>query len=218
MLHPNMRQLTSTQSGRERLLDAAVHTIRAKGYSGTTVDDICRAAGVTKGGFFHHFASKEELGVEAARHFSAMADSLFGQAAYHGFADPLDRVFGYVDLRRAIVQGQLPEYTCLLGTMVQETYVTHPAIRAVCEEHIWGNAAMVEGDIAEAIERHGIGGEWTAEGLALHTQAVLQGAFILAKAKGGGEAGRRVAADSVDHLRRYLELLFNRAAAQKAGE
>jgi TetR/AcrR family transcriptional regulator, transcriptional repressor for nem operon len=34
---------------------------------------------------------------------------------------------------------------------------------------------------------------------------VLQGAFILAKAKGA-----EVATDSVDHLRRYVELLFNR--------
>ena len=40
-----------------------------------------------------------------------------------------------------------------------------------------------------------------------HTQAVLQGAFILAKAKGGA----KVAAASVDHLRRYIELLFQPA-------
>jgi TetR/AcrR family transcriptional repressor of nem operon len=46
--------------------------------------------------------------------------------------------------------------------------------------------------------------DWTAKSLALHTQAVLQGAFILAKAKGGAE----IAADSIDHLIRYLELLF----------
>jgi hypothetical protein len=40
-----------------------------------------------------------------------------------------------------------------------------------------------------------------------HTQAVLQGAFILAKAKGGA----KVAAASVDHLRRYIELLLQPA-------
>ncbi|MEO6292178.1 MAG: hypothetical protein ABIO88_06100 [Burkholderiaceae bacterium] len=48
--------------------------------------------------------------------------------------------------------------------------------------------------------------DWTAESLALHTQAVLQGAFILAKAKGSAP----IAADSVDHLRRYVEMLFGR--------
>ncbi len=50
----------------------------------------------------------------------------------------------------------------------------------------------------------GITADWTPASLALHTQAVLQGAFILAKAKGGPA----VAEESVDHLRRYIELLF----------
>jgi TetR/AcrR family transcriptional regulator, transcriptional repressor for nem operon len=45
---------------------------------------------------------------------------------------------------------------------------------------------------------------WSADSLALHTQAVLQGAFILAKAKGGPA----VAEESVDHLARYIGLLF----------
>jgi TetR/AcrR family transcriptional repressor of nem operon len=191
-----------------RLLDAAVYQIRAKGYSGTTVDDLCLAAGVTKGGFFHHFKNKEELAVAAAHHFASMADGLFRQAFYRRLADPLERVLGYVEFRKSILQGELPQYTCLLGTMVQEAYDTHPAIRAACEECIWGNAAMVQVDIEEAIERYGIAGDWSAESLALHTQAVIQGAFILAKAKHG--AG--VATDSLDHLRRYLQLLFNTAA------
>jgi TetR/AcrR family transcriptional regulator, transcriptional repressor for nem operon len=60
---------------------------------------------------------------------------------------------------------------------------------------------------------HGVRAEWTAQSLALHTQAVLQGAFILAKAKGGAE----IAAASIDHLRRYIELLFQ-PATQKGKE
>ena len=47
---------------------------------------------------------------------------------------------------------------------------------------------------------------WTAESLALHTQAVLQGAFILAKAKDSVS----VAIDSINHLKRYVTLLFSR--------
>jgi TetR/AcrR family transcriptional regulator, transcriptional repressor for nem operon len=47
-------------------------------------------------------------------------------------------------------------------------------------------------------------GDWSAESLALHTLSVIQGAFILARAKGSAA----VAAESLDHLRLYLELLF----------
>ncbi len=197
--------LAKSQSGaKTKLLDAALSVIRAKGYSATAVDDICQTAGVTKGAFFHHFKSKEDLAVSAAGHFSAIADSLFSTAAYRGLPDPLDRLLGYVDFRKAILQGDLPDFTCLLGTMVQEAYETHPRIREACDEAISEHAAVVESDIAEAMRKYGINAEWTAKSLALYTQAVIQGAFILAKAQRGPD----VAADCLDHLRRYLKMLF----------
>ena len=68
------------------------------------------------------------------------------------------RLLGYVDFRREILQGELPEYTCLLGTMVQEAYATHPAIREACEREIVGHAATLEADIAAAMARAGQGG------------------------------------------------------------
>jgi TetR/AcrR family transcriptional repressor of nem operon len=189
-----------------KLLDAAVGVIRAKGYSATTVDEICQRAGVTKGGFFHHFESKEALAVAAAEHFSSMAESLFSAAPYRVLPDPVDRLLGYVDFRKAILQGELPEYTCLLGTMVQEAYDTHPSIRLACEAGLLEHAQVLEADVSEALRKYGVSPEWSAESLALYMQAVIQGAFVLAKATQCSE----VAAACLDHLRRYLELLFNR--------
>ena len=88
-------------SARTHLLNAAFSLIRAKGYSATSVDDLCRAAGVTKGAFFHHFKSKEELAVAAAQHWSDVTGALFAAAPYHALPDPLDRVLGYLDFRMA---------------------------------------------------------------------------------------------------------------------
>ena len=106
--------------------------------------------------------------------------------------------------------GDLPEYTCLVGTMVQETYDTHPAIRQACDTSISGHAATLVPDIEAAIRQRGIRGDWTAESLALYIQATIQGAFILAKAK----LSREVAAECINHLRRYLELLFSQQYPQ----
>ena len=203
----------STSGGaRSKLLDAAVAIIRQKGYAATSVDELCARAGVTKGAFFHHFPSKDSLAVAAVDQWSQMSIALFTAAPYHHFDDPLDRILGYLDFRKAMLRGEVAEFTCLAGTMVQEVYGTHPDLRHACDASISGQAATLESDIADAMKRYHIREAWTAESLALHTQAVLQGAFILAKARGLAA----VAEASIDHLRRYVELLFRRAT-KKAG-
>ncbi len=193
--------LSAKPDGKTRLLDAALAVIRTKGYSAATVDDICRAAGVSKGSFFHYFRDKEALAIAAAEHFSAGAAALFAAAAYHDDPDPRERVLRYADLRAAMLRGDFADFTCLLGTMVQETYATHPAIRAACDQHIRLHADVVAQDLVAAKRAYAPDAPWTAESMALFTQAVIQGAFILAKAH--DDPG--VAVECIAHLRRYLE-------------
>jgi AcrR family transcriptional regulator len=52
---------TSDPSARERVLGAAVDLFAQQGYDGTSVSEVIARAGVAKGGFYHHFASKEAL-------------------------------------------------------------------------------------------------------------------------------------------------------------
>ena len=203
-----MEIISSLPSARAKLLSAAVKLMRKKGYDSTTVGELCKEADVTKGAFFHHFASKEALGVAATTFWTAWTSPLFDTAPYHGFKDPLDQLIGYIDFRRQILQGQsLPESTCLLGILAQEKFETSPVIRDACFQAIATHADHVGKIIAAAQARHAPQASWHAESLALYTQAVIQGAFVLAKAKNDVA----LAADMILHLRRYFELLFHHA-------
>ena len=93
-------------SAKDKILDAALMVIRAKGYTATTVDSLFAASDVTKGAFFHHFKSKDDLGIAAADHFSELTSGLFATAPYRTLKDPLDRLLGYIDFRRAILQAR----------------------------------------------------------------------------------------------------------------
>ena len=51
----------SSDTTKQRILEAAKTLLSSHGYESTTIDDIITAAGVTKGAFYHYFKSKEHL-------------------------------------------------------------------------------------------------------------------------------------------------------------
>jgi TetR/AcrR family transcriptional regulator, transcriptional repressor for nem operon len=202
------RSLKSDTPGvKVRLIEAAMMIVRQKGYSATSIDDLCKAAGVTKGAFFHHFASKEALAVAGAEQWTARAEQLiFTLPDWTRIEDPLERLLAHIDFRLAMLDGPIEAFTCFVGTMVQETFASNDAIRAACDLSITAYAKRLAEDIQPGIDTYGIRDGVTALDLAYHIQAVLQGAFIMAKAKGDPAIAR----DSVTHLKRYVALLFSK--------
>jgi TetR/AcrR family transcriptional repressor of nem operon len=199
------RSATPQHESKTRLLDAMLKLVRAKGYAATRVDDVCAEAGLTKGSFFHHFKSKEDLALAAVAHWDAHTTGFFAEAPYHQGAGPRERLLAYVDFRKAILTGDMTEFTCFAGNIVQEAWRSHPEISGPLADNIVNHGKTLQADIEAAMRQYRVKGDWTAESLALHIQAVVQGGFIMAKATGGAAA----AAQSLDHLRRYLELTFS---------
>ena len=198
--------------GRAAILEAALRLFRQKGFAATSVDDLCAAAGVTKGAFFHHFRSKDDLGTAAVRHWSDTTAAMFAAADYHRLADPLDRVFGYLDLRRSFLAGEIWAFSCVAGTLAQETHASHPAIRDAAGQAVRGGAAHVHDHLAEALARHPVAGVDAAT-LAQFVQVAVQGGIVVAKALDDPAA----AMAAFDHVERYLRLLFGRDPAPAMG-
>lgn len=208
------REVTLTpHESKMKLLDATLKVVRTKGYAATRIEDVCAEAGLTKGSLFHHFKSKEDLALAAVTHWDVLSAQTFAAAPYHSVADPLGRLMAYVVFLKAILTGELPDYTCFAGRIVQEAYPTHPEVSATCARNIISQAQVLEAAIRAAMREHGIHATWTAESLARHITAVIHGGFIPAKAQGSAA----VAVENLDHLRRYLELPFGQGRPRRAG-
>src|SRR5579883_1481679 len=142
--------MTQTDS-KTKLLEATLKVVRAKGYAAARVEDVCAEAGLTKGSFFHHFKSKDDLGLAAAKFWRERADALFAAADYHLPADPRERLLAYVDFRKSLLTDDFTDFTCFAGDIVQEAYVTHPEVCEAAAAAILGHSESLEADAAAAM-------------------------------------------------------------------
>jgi TetR/AcrR family transcriptional regulator, transcriptional repressor for nem operon len=193
------------EATREKLLAAAERLMLSKGYAATTVEEVCDAATLTKGAFFHHFQDKEALGRAAAARFVGRAAGAFRKAPFRRETDPLRRVFGFVDFMIDLSSRAIPT-GCLVGMFSLELADTHPRIRGFCAETFSAWAEGLRKLLDDAKAAHAPRASFDTKSLALHFFAVLEGALIVDKAL----RRRRVVKQSLLHYRSYLATLFGR--------
>jgi TetR/AcrR family transcriptional regulator, transcriptional repressor for nem operon len=111
-------------SVREQLIASAVEVFHARGFNGCSVQDIVDAAGVPKGSFYNHFDSKEALGVEVVRAYTALVGAYVVEAGaadiLSGEGTPLQRIRGYFE---AVIEQNVScgvRKGCLLGNFAIE--------------------------------------------------------------------------------------------------
>ena len=188
-----------------RLLDAAERLMLAQGFSATTVDEICEAAKLTKGSFFHYFQSKEQLGEELLSRFCA-AGSQLHRSFCGQERDPLKRVYRYVDAAARMAQHPSTNHGCLLGGFAQELCDTHPGIRLVCEQGFNEWARQFTEELARAKARYVPKASFRPRELAEHFIALLEGSLILGKTR----HNMAVVAQNLRQFKAYLRTLFKR--------
>jgi AcrR family transcriptional regulator len=91
-------------------MKAAVDCFAEQGYTTTSVDEICRRAGVSKGAFYHHFTSKQEFFQELQNSWLAELDTQM-DAIRWGAATVPEGLLNMAEMLRVVFQvadGQLP--------------------------------------------------------------------------------------------------------------
>lgn len=89
------------QKTREKLIDAAIPLLAAKGVSGTSIEDLAEAAGMTRGAFYSNFASRDELVLAVCDHAIGRAMERVNEVADVGL-DQITREVGRQDKHQLI--------------------------------------------------------------------------------------------------------------------
>ncbi len=178
------------QASHERIVETAARAIRRGGFQGVGVADIMKEAGLTHGGFYAHFASRDALLAEALAHA--------GQHAGSDGATGIERRIARgqaagASALRALVEAYLSdshlgavENGCPVAALLSEMPRQAPEVRAAAAQRVRDLVSLVERALPDGTEA----------GRAVAIASQLVGALQLARALGDNAEGRAVLAAS----------------------
>src|SRR5258707_198052 len=161
-----------TAQKHQRILNESIRLFRERGFSGVSVSEVMKAAGLTHGPFYNHFASKEELMAEALAY--GVARSAAGVEALAADKDVKDAKARYVEDYLSAAHRDAPGSGCSFAALSAEVR-QEPQVRGPFTAHLKAAVQHLTRWLPWKSKR-------TARGDAITTMAALLGAIILARA------------------------------------
>jgi AcrR family transcriptional regulator len=169
---------TRKELSHDRILDVASRAIRRSGYRGLGVADIMKEAGLTHGGFYAHFASRDALMVEAMQRASHDNRAALSEAMERWMAKGSSRFASLISAYLHDSNLDRPEQGCVVAALASEMTRQDDAVREEAQRRVTDLVALVEASLPTGTE----------PGQAAVVAATMVGALQLARTL-GGQAG-----------------------------
>jgi TetR/AcrR family transcriptional repressor of nem operon len=198
---------------REKILDAAQGLMLQRGYAGMTVDHVLERVGITKGAFFHHFKSKDELARSLLERFAERDVQIYAETRAQAEKlsdDPLQQILIFVRLFEDMFADMTEPYPgCLFASYLYELQLFGEDTRAIIRGSFARWRKLLQEKFDAIIRQYPPKNAVSAAALADAFTVVLEGAFITGKAM--NEPG--VVGEQLRLYRNYIELLFGATVA-----
>lgn len=188
---------------RERILETAERLVIDNGYAATSLDRVIAESHSSKGSFFHHFASKDDLARALVERYVAADIGHLDAAVAEVIAatdDPSERVIRFLRIFEDTADELMAaQSSCLYVSVLTERQLVERGTSAQIEQAILAWRDGLARLLADALPDSG---ELDLEALADHVFVTFEGAFLLCRAT--GDPG---------HMRRQLRALRQLAGA-----
>jgi TetR/AcrR family transcriptional repressor of nem operon len=185
---------------REQVVAQAAALFNQRGYHRASMSDIMLATGLTKGGIYRHFESKEQLSLEAFRFAMEQMGQRF-TAALAGRSSARAKLRAVISVYARIPFDPPIPGGCPLLNAAVEADDGDPELRAEARRAVGGLLDALRGILREGHERGELDPENDANACAHVLVAQLEGAVMLAKLQGSLEPMRH----TVAHLERWVD-------------
>ena len=193
---------------REKILDAAEELVMDLGFGATSIDKVITKAGITKGAFFYHFATKNDMAFALVSRFAdsdVKTTNEMVERAERLASDPVQRLLVCIGLfEEMFSHGDAPSHGCLLATFCYESALIDDRTSIIVSDTLKESRRALRKmlDAAVAVRKPRI--QVNLDDLADMFTAVLEGAFVLERSF----QDKGLIARQLRHYRNYLELIF----------
>ena len=198
----------SGEQTREKILEAAQDLTLRRGFGATSIDRVIEAASITKGAFFYHFGSKNDLAHALVERFAQREESLtteFVQKSERLARDPLQQLLIFIGLFEELFRDVEDSHPgCLFATFCYESELNDEHTNALVRDSLLAARARMIDKLQQIIEVHPPKVDFDIEAVADLYTGIFEGAFVLARTFNDPE----IVARQLAEYRRYLELLF----------
>jgi AcrR family transcriptional regulator len=170
----------------ERILETAARAIRRAGFNGVGVADIMKEAGLTHGGFYAHFASRDALLAEALEHAGRQSATRMAKAGATRQARGASPFQALVESYLSDRHLSGTENGCAVAALASEMPRQSPDVRASAAQRVRGLIALVERSLPAHAE----------PGSAAAIASQMVGALLLARGLGDNAEGKSLLAAS----------------------
>jgi AcrR family transcriptional regulator len=184
---------------RQAILERAAQVFSIYGFSGTAMSELTRETGLTKGGIYNHFGSKEALALEAFDFSVGLVQQRFRQALA-GRKRAIDRLLATVEAFRSLIDDPILRGGCPILNTAVEADDAYPVLRERAQRAMGDWHQFIIRTATKGIASGELSPLADPQALATVITATLEGAVMLSKLYGDTAHMHR----AVDHVTRYL--------------
>lgn len=193
---------------KEKILDTAQSMILDHGFSGVSVDKLISDMGVTKGAFFHHFKSKNEMATNLIDRYARDDMEFFNNAMARGEKlsnDPLQQLLISVGLYEEMFAELADPYPgCLLASYIQEAQIFHSEVQDIINNVFLRWRGEMLKRLKVIAKKYPPDRQVDLQAVADEFVIIIEGSFIVSKSL----KDTKIIPQQLRNYKQYLELLF----------
>ncbi|OAB34835.1 TetR family transcriptional regulator [Paenibacillus macquariensis subsp. defensor] len=171
------------ENTRKLIIAKAAELFNQKGYSGTSLSDITEITGIKKGGIYRHFASKDEIALEAYNYAGNIVGSHFTQAI-----DQQETASGKLLANLHVYENVVDDPPFIGGCPLLNTAVesddSHPGLRQRAQQGLKNTLDALKGIISKGVESGEFKADLDIDALATFTLSIMEGGVMMSKLEG----------------------------------